>query len=57
MLKKLLNGEVQDTLEKLHVEAWRKVYNRIRPHGSLNNRPLAPEGHVVGEFALVLVEC
>jgi transposase InsO family protein len=37
----LLNGEVLDTPDeaKVLVEAWRKAYNRIRPHSSLGYRP------------------
>jgi putative transposase len=40
----LLNGEVLDTQDeaKVLVEAWRKAYNRIRPHSSLGYRPPAP---------------
>jgi len=36
MRDELLNGELLDTLEeaKVLVEAWRKTYNRIRPHSS-----------------------
>jgi transposase InsO family protein len=43
MRDELLNGEVLDTLEeaKVLVEAWRKTYNRIRPHSSLGYRPPA----------------
>lgn len=39
-----LNGEVFYTLKKakIIVEAWRKEYNHIRPHSSLNYRPPAP---------------
>jgi putative transposase len=59
MRDELLNGEVLDTLEeaKVLVEAWRKVYNRIRPHSSLGYRPPAPEAHAVGTFTLGLVQC
>jgi transposase InsO family protein len=48
MRDELLNGELLDTLEeaKVLVEAWRKVYNRIRPHSSLGYKPPAPEAHV-----------
>ena len=55
----LLNGEILDTLveAKVLVEAWRRVYNRIRPHSSLGYRPPAPEAHVVGKFTLGLVQC
>jgi putative transposase len=59
MRDELLNGEVLDTLDeaKVLVEAWRKVYNRIRPHSSLGYRPPAPEAHVVGKFTLGLAQC
>jgi putative transposase len=59
MRDELLNGEVLDTLEeaKVLVEAWRRVYNRIRPHSSLGYRPPAPEAHVVGKFTLGLAQC
>ena len=59
MRDELLNGEVLDTLgeAKVLVEAWRRVYNRIRPHSSLGYRPPAPEAHVVGKVALGLVPC
>ena len=55
----LLHGELLDTLEeeKLLVEAWRKTYNRIRPHISLGYRPPAPEAQVIGKFALGLAQC
>jgi hypothetical protein len=42
---------------KVLVEAWRKVYNRIRPHCSLGYRPPAPEAHLVGKFTLGLAQC
>ena len=42
---------------KVLVGAWRRVYNRIRPHSSLGYRPPAPEAHVVGKFTLGLVQC
>jgi putative transposase len=42
---------------KVLVEAWRKTYNRIRPHSSLGYRPPAPEAHVVGKFTLGLAPC
>jgi hypothetical protein len=28
---------------KIIIENWRREYNTIRPHSSLNNRPPAPE--------------
>lgn len=39
-----LNGELFYTLKEAQVivEAWRKEYNHIRPHSSLNYRPPAP---------------
>jgi putative transposase len=41
----LLNGEIFYTLKeaKVLIEEWRKTYNTIRPHSSLNYRPPAPE--------------
>lgn len=30
-------------LAKVLLENWRRVYNQIRPHSSLGNRPPAPE--------------
>jgi transposase InsO family protein len=41
----LLNGEIFYTLKEAQVliERWRLEYNTIRPHSSLNYRPLAPE--------------
>jgi putative transposase len=41
----LLNGEIFYTLKeaKILIEQWRKTYNTIRPHSSLNYRPPAPE--------------
>jgi putative transposase len=40
-----LNGEIFYTLREAQVliEQWRREYNTIRPHSSLNNRPPAPE--------------
>jgi len=40
----LLNGEIFYTLKEAQViiERWRQEYNTIRPHNSLNYRPLAP---------------
>jgi len=59
MRDELLNGEVLDTLDeaKVLVEAWRKIYNRLRPHSSLGYRPPAPEAQVVGKLTLGLVQC
>jgi transposase InsO family protein len=41
----LLNDEIFYTLKeaKILIEQWRKHYNTIRPHSSLNYRPPAPE--------------
>jgi len=41
----LLNGEIFTTLleAKVLIENWRKEYNQLRPHSSLNYRPLTPE--------------
>jgi len=41
----LLDGEVFDTLREAQVliEAWRRHYNRVRPHSALAYRPPAPE--------------
>lgn len=46
----LLNREVFTTLAeaKILIEEWRKEYNLVRPHSSLNYRPLAPEAIMVG---------
>jgi len=59
MRDELLNGELLDTLDEAEVlvEAWRRVYNRIRPHSSLGYRPPAPEAQAVGTFTLGLVQC
>jgi transposase InsO family protein len=41
----LLNGEIFYTLKEAQVliERWRREYNQIRPHSSLEYRPPAPE--------------
>ena len=41
----LLNGELFETLweAQVLVEAWRKQYNKVRPHSSLDYRPPAPD--------------
>jgi transposase InsO family protein len=41
----LLNGEVFTTpIEaKIIIEQWRREYNQVRPHSSLDYRPPAPE--------------
>ena len=40
-----LNGEIFDSLKeaKVGIQQWRKHYNTIRPHSSLNYRPPAPQ--------------
>lgn len=59
MRDELLNGELLDTPDeaKVLVEAWRKAYNRIRPHSSLGYKPPAPEALLVGKFTLGLAQC
>jgi putative transposase len=44
MRDQFLNGEIFYTLKEAEVliEMWRKHYNQIRPHSSLNGRPPAP---------------
>jgi hypothetical protein len=41
----LLNGEIFTTLREAEVliKNWRRHYNAVRPHSSLNYRPPAPE--------------
>ena len=41
----LLNGEIFYTLKeaKVLIERWRQLYNRVRPHSSLGQRPPAPD--------------
>ena len=41
----LLNGEIFYTLREAQIviESWRRHYNAVRPHASLNYRPPAPE--------------
>ena len=41
----LLNGEIFYTLKeaKIIIEGWRRHYNTIRPHSSLQYQPPAPE--------------
>ncbi len=40
-----LNGEIFYSLKEsiIVIEQWRKHYNTIRPHSSLNYRPPAPQ--------------
>ena len=44
----LLNGEIFDTLleAKVLIERWRRQYNQVRPHSSLNYRSPAPESWI-----------
>ena len=46
----LLNREIFTTLDeaKILIEQWRKEYNQVRPHSSLNYRPPAPEAILAG---------
>jgi len=41
----LLNPEIFTTLEetRILIEQWRKEYNQVRPHNSLEYQPPAPE--------------
>jgi putative transposase len=45
----LLNLELFDTLleARVLVERWRRVYNTVRPHSSLDYRPPAPEARLI----------
>ena len=47
----LLNGEIFFTLKEAQVliERWRREYNTVRPHSSLNYRPPAPEASLYWE--------
>jgi transposase InsO family protein len=49
----LLNREIFDTLleAKVLTEEYRREYNTIRPHSSLNYRPPAPKAWVVPRAA------
>jgi len=60
----LLNGEIFYTLKeaKILIEQWRKLYNTIRPHSSLQYQPPAPQtvlvkqrGSVQGNRSNVLI--
>ncbi len=44
----LLNREIFTSLTeaKILIEEWRNEYNQVRPHGSLNYRPPAPEATI-----------
>ena len=54
----LLNGEIFYTLREAQVliEAWRRHYNAVRPHGSLSWRPPAPEAIVMPVWPIRRVE-
>ncbi len=47
----LLNGEIFYTLKEAQIliEQWRKLYNTIRPHSSLNYQPPAPQAVMVNQ--------
>jgi putative transposase len=49
----LLNGEIFDTILEARVitEAWRKQYNTVRPHRSLNYRAPAPAACIPRQIA------
>ncbi len=51
MRYQFLNGEIFYTLKEAEIliEMWRKHYNQIRPHSSLNGRPPAPLTITVNE--------
>jgi hypothetical protein len=50
----LLNGEIFYTLKEAQilVANWRRLYNGLRPHSSLGQRPPAPETIVWPGFSL-----
>ncbi len=50
----LLNGEILSKLKEAQtlVAGWRRLYNGLRPHSSLGQRPLAPETIAFPGFAL-----
>jgi putative transposase len=50
----LLNGEIFYTLREAQilVADWRRLYNGLRPHSSLGQRPPAPETTVFPGFSL-----
>lgn len=50
----LLNGEIFSTLNEAQilVAQWRRLYNGLRPHSSLGQRPPAPETTVFPGFSL-----
>jgi transposase InsO family protein len=47
----MLNGEIFYTLKEAQIliEQWRKLYNTIRPHSSLNYQPPAPQALLVNQ--------
>ena len=47
----LLNGEIFYTLREAQIliEKWRRHYNEVRPHSSLNYRPPAPRTIIPGD--------
>lgn len=49
----LLNGEIFDTIPEARVitAQWRKHYNTLRPHSSLDYRPPAPESFIPYQVA------
>ena len=53
----LLNREIFYTLQeaKIIIERWRKEYNTIRPHSSLNYQPPAPEAVLMPNLASPLL--
>ena len=53
----LLNREIFYTLKEAQIliEQWRREYNTIRPHSSLNYRPPAPEAYLTREFKMAEV--
>ena len=50
----LLNGEIFCTLKEAQilVANWRRLYNGLRPHSALGQRPPAPETIVFPGFSL-----
>lgn len=53
----LLNREIFYTLKEAQIiiERWRREYNQIRPHSSLNYRPPAPEAVLMPPLAAPLL--
>jgi transposase InsO family protein len=50
----LLNREIFTTLTeaKVLIAGWRKEYNEVRPHSSLNYKPPAPEAKILVTLTL-----